>query len=172
LEAAKVVLKIVEKAPIINRQTLPPATQAVPEKKPELPTSQAPLKKPSSSSIKGSQGGEDSPGTPHKKTRKDREPSVIGMMDDSQLHRTESFVYVRQDGTSYHEITELVSPRPVTTCYFNTKLYGTRDIEKDRNADALKSGRMLSLDEEWEEGENDWISGDEDGEEDDQCVIS
>lgn len=171
MEAAKVVLNIVEKAPIINRQTLPSVSQPAPDKKPELPASKAPLKKPES--LKGSTGGgsaEDLPGATHRRPRKEREPSVIGVMDDS-LHRTESFIYVKRDGTSFHEITELVSPRPVTTCFFNAKLYGTPDLEKDRNTDALKSGRMLSLDEEWEEGENDWLSGDEDGE-DEQCIIS
>jgi len=79
-----------------------------------------------------------------------------------------SFAY---DGELSPEILELVSPRPFTMCYLSHKVYDDKNIEKERNSEALKSGRGVGLDEEWDEGESDWISGGEEIEEDDGCLI-
>jgi len=175
LSSAKVVLTINEKVSA-NRQVVQDQ-YALNEKKPELPSSKAPLKKPERAGSKQAGGGgsdDESPSSPQKRNRKNREPStlMIGVLDDSpQILPHMLPPYIRRD-TALQEITELVSPRPSTACYFSSKLYDMRDTEKERNADALKSGRMLSLDEEWEEGENDWVSGEEVEEETETCVIS
>jgi len=133
------------------------------------------LKKPERAGSKQASGGSDdeSRASPQKRSHKNREASaqMIGVLDDTpQLTHQMSSSFLK--GTTIQEITELVSPRPSTACYFSSKLYDMRDIEKERNAEALKSGRMMSLDEEWEEGENDWVSGEEVEDEAEQCIIS
>jgi len=168
VEAGKVVLNVVDKSPPLTMSKQSQPNLDIDNKTPELPASKAPLRKPERAG--GAKIPEEAEAAGQKK-RKDKEPGtrVIGMMDDSpSLLTRSSFVLIKKD--EVQEITEFVSPRPASACYFHNKLYDTRDIEKERNAEALKSGRMLSLDEEWEEGENDWISGDEDDDEE-QCVV-
>jgi len=174
LNSAKVVLTLTEKVSAY-RQVVQESAQN--EKKPDLPSSKAPLKKPERAGSKQAGGGgsddESLTGSSQKRSHKTREASalMIGVLDDTpQLMHTMSTSFLK--GSNIQEITELVSPRPSTACYFSTKFYDMRDIEKERNADALKSGRMLSLDEEWEEGENDWVSGEEVENETEQCIIS
>jgi len=69
------------------------------------------------------------------------------------------------------EIPDLVSPRPYTNCYLSHKVYDDKNFEKERNMESLKSGRSVGLDEEWDEGESDWLSGCEEIDEDEGCLI-
>jgi len=75
------------------------------------------------------------------------------------------------EGELTPELTELVSPRPYTNCYLSNRVYDDKNIEKERNAECLKSGRSVGLDEEWDEAESDWLSGGEEIDEEDGCVI-
>jgi len=173
LNSAKVVLSLTEKVSAY-RQVVQESAQN--KKKPDLPSSKAPLKKPERAGSKQASGGgsdDEIAASPQKRSHKTRDSSalMIGVLDDTPMHQLNTSFIMKS--SNIQEITELVSPRPSTACYYSSKFYDMRDIEKERNADALKSGRMLSLDEEWEEGENDWVSGEEVVEDEaEQCIIS
>lgn len=96
-----------------------------------------------------------------------RDMSVKPRLDDGQ----DFSVPMQWEGESAPEIVELISPRPYTNCYLSHRVYDDKNIEKERNAECLKSGRSVGLEEEWDEAESDWLSGGEEIDEEDGCVI-
>eukprot|EP01124_Arcella_intermedia_P020231 TRINITY_DN27729_c0_g1_i1.p1 TRINITY_DN27729_c0_g1~~TRINITY_DN27729_c0_g1_i1.p1 ORF type:complete len:449 (+),score=113.99 TRINITY_DN27729_c0_g1_i1:48-1349(+) len=153
VDASKLTLSLVEKPAPKTPQT-PMQNSAKPRiapnsPAPPVPTSSAPTDRPT-------------------KAKATKQPHAPPELRPAPAPPSQQRAPLRTDLKDLKEITEMISPRPAALSAFYDKLFSISDKEKNLNAEALKTGSGLSVDEEWEDEENDWISEEDEG----KCFVS